>query len=165
MHKKRKTNKLQRVFNTEARVPYHRKPDTLALETWQKALRKQFVIDKYFRITKLGEHPVFSDYNVYNPETKNTYKVALRDNKEGTANSMNFCNCMDFKTNRLGTCKHLEAVLRQVRANPRLADMLQKGYNPPYTSVYLQHENGAEEVHSSRQASADKTNRARIRSG
>ena len=134
----RKTNKLQRVHHPD-KVSYHRKPEDLALETWQKALRKQFVIDKFFRITKLGGHPVFADYNVYNPETKNTYKVALRDNKEGKADSMNFCSCMDFKTNRLGTCKHLEAVFRQVRANPRLADMLQKGYNPSYTSVYLQY--------------------------
>jgi superfamily II DNA or RNA helicase len=136
MPAKRKIDKLQRVHHPD-KVPYHRKPENLALETWQKALRKQFVADKYFRITKLSGHPVFADYNVHNPETKNTYKVALRDNKTATTDSMNFCNCMDFKTNRLGTCKHLEAVLRQVNANHRLADMLQKGYNPPYTSVYL----------------------------
>ena len=139
MPTKSKSTKLQRVYHPDSKVPYHRKPENLPLETWQKALRKQFVIDKYFRITKLGGHQVFADYNVYNPETKNTYKVALRDNKEGTKDSMNFCNCMDFKTNRLGTCKHLEAVLRQVRANPRLEMMLQRGYNPDYTSVYLQY--------------------------
>ena len=138
MSTKQKSNKLQRIQQPD-KVPYHRKPENLALETWQKALRKQFVTDKYFRITKLDGHPVFADYNVYNPDTKNTYKVALRDNKAGTANSMNFCSCMDFKTNRLGTCKHLEAVLRQVRANPRLEVMLQRGYNPSYTSVYLQY--------------------------
>ena len=138
MSKKQKSNKLQRIQQPD-KVPYHRKPENLELETWQKALRKQFVTDKYFRITKLDGHPVFADYNVFNPETKNTYKVALRDNKAGTANSMNFCTCMDFKTNRLGTCKHLEAVLRQVHANPRLEAMLQKGYNPSYTSVYLQY--------------------------
>ncbi|MCL2073442.1 MAG: SNF2-related protein [Marinilabiliaceae bacterium] len=139
MHKKRKSNKLQRIRQPETKVSYHRKPENLGLESWQKALRKQFVVDKYFNITKLDGHPVFSDYKVFNPETKNSYKVALRDNKVGTANSMNFCNCMDFKTNRLGTCKHLEAVLRQVCSNLRLENMLQKGYNPPYTSVYLQY--------------------------
>ena len=138
MSKKRQTNKPQRIPQSD-KVSYHRKPENLALETWQKALRKQFVTDKYFRITKLGGHSVFADYNVFNPETKNTYKVALRDNKTGAADSMNFCSCMDFKTNRLGTCKHLEAVLRQVNANFRLAEMLQKGYHPSYTSVYLQY--------------------------
>jgi len=138
MSPKRISNKIQRIHHPD-KVPYHRKPENMALETWQKALRKQFVTDKYFRITKLDGHPVFADYNVFNPDTKNTYKVALRDNKERAKDSMNFCNCMDFKTNRLGTCKHLEAVLRQVRANPRLENMLQRGYNPPYTSVYLQY--------------------------
>ncbi|MDR1865695.1 MAG: DEAD/DEAH box helicase [Bacteroidales bacterium] len=136
MSAKIKTNKLQRIAQPDAKVPYHRKPEHLTLETWQKALRRQFVTDKNFRIAKLDGHPVFSDYKVYNPETKNSYKVALRDNREGT-DSMNFCTCMDFKTNRLGTCKHLEAVLRQVRANDRLNSMLREGYEPEYTSVYL----------------------------
>ena len=138
MHKKQKSNKLQRIKQPE-KVSYHRQPENLALETWQKILRQQFVVDKYFRITKLDGHAVFSDYNVYNPETKNTYKVALRDNKTGTTDSMNFCSCMDFKTNRLGTCKHLEAVLRHVNASRHLAETLQSGYHPSHTSVYLQY--------------------------
>ena len=138
MPSKSKTKKLKRVPHPE-KTPYHRKPENLTLEAWQKKLRKQFVVDRYFRITKMGGHPVFADYDVFNPETKNSYKVALRDNKEGKADSMNFCSCMDFKTNRLGTCKHLEAVLKQVRDTPRFADMLLRGYNPSYTSVYLQY--------------------------
>jgi len=116
-------------------IPYHRKPVNLSLEDWQIALRKQFVTDKFFSIKKLDGHPVFSDYSVYNPETKNTYKVALRDNDQ----VMNFCSCLDFKTNHLGTCKHIEAVLQKVKAIPRLAVMLKNGYTPPYTSVYLQY--------------------------
>jgi superfamily II DNA or RNA helicase len=135
---KRKLNKLKRIPIPD-KVSYHRRPVNLSLEKWQKTLRKQFVIDKYFRIIKSDGHPVFADYEVYNPDTKNTYKVALRDNKMGTTESMNFCSCMDFKTNRLGTCKHLEAVLRQVNENVRVAEMLKKGYDPPYTSVYLQY--------------------------
>ena len=138
MPTKKRTTKLRRVCPPN-KISYHRKPDSLSIEAWQKALRKQFVTDKYFRITKIGGHPVFADYDVFNPETKNTYKVALRDNREGRADSMNFCSCLDFKTNRLGTCKHLEAVLLQVRSNQRLANMLLKGYYPSYTSVYLQY--------------------------
>jgi len=116
-------------------VPYHRKPTGLSLEDWQIALRKQFVAGKDFAIKKLDGHPVFSDYTVYNPETKNTYKVAIRNNKQ----VMNFCTCLDFKTNHLGTCKHIEAVLLKIRTTPRLASMLEKGYTPPYSSVYLQY--------------------------
>ena len=116
-------------------VPYHRKPEELTLAQWQIALRKQFVTGKRFDIKKLGGHPVFSDYSVYNPETKNTYKVALRNNDQ----VMNFCSCLDFKTNHLGTCKHIEAVLLDIQSKPRLTSLLNKGFTPPYTSVYLQY--------------------------
>ncbi len=116
-------------------VSYHRKPTNLSLEEWQIALRKQFVTGKNFTIKKLDGHPVFSDYSVYNPETKNTYKVAIRNNDQ----VMNFCTCLDFKTNHLGTCKHIEAVLLNIQATPRLAALLKQGYTPPYTSVYLQY--------------------------
>lgn len=72
-----------------------------------------------------------------NPETKNTYKVAIRNKDLG----MNFCSCLDFKTNHLDTCKHLEAVLLRIQSTPRLAALLKKGHTPPYTSVYLQYGN------------------------
>jgi len=117
-------------------VPYHRKPSDMSLEAWQIALRKQFVTGKSFIIKKLDGHPVFCDYSVFNPETKNTYKVAIRTNDR----VMNFCTCLDFKTNHLGTCKHIEAVLLQIQSSPRLAILLNKGFAPPYTSVYLQYE-------------------------
>jgi len=116
-------------------IPYHRKPSDLSLKAWQVALRKQFVTDKNFVIKKLDGHAVFSDYFVYNPETRNTYKVAIRNNDQ----VMNFCSCLDFKTNQLGTCKHIEAVLLGIQVKPRLASLLKKGYTPPYTSVYLQY--------------------------
>lgn len=116
-------------------VPFHRKPGNLSLEHWQIALRKQFVQGRNFGIRKHEGHPVFSDYTVYNPETKNTYKVALRDNSQ----QMNFCSCLDFKTNHLGTCKHIEAVILKINEKPQLASLLKKGYTPPYSSVYLRY--------------------------
>ena len=128
------SDKKKSVKKSDA-VPYHRKPEDLSLEAWQVALRKQFVTGKIFNIQKLDGHLVFSDYSVFNPETKNTYKVAIRNNDQ----VMNFCSCLDFKTNHLGTCKHIEAVLLKIQTTPRLAKLLIKGYTPPYTSVYLQY--------------------------
>ncbi len=119
----------------EAAIPYHRKPHYMSLEEWQIALRKQFVTDKPFAIRRLDGHAVFTDYSVYNPETKNTYKVAIRSNDRG----LNFCTCLDFKTNHLGTCKHIEAVLLQINSTPRLKTLLLKGHTPPYSSVFLQY--------------------------
>lgn len=118
---------------SKPKVPYHYQPENLSLEQWQKALREQFVKDKYFGIEKLDNQDVFGDYLVHNPEKKTSYKVALRSKDE----SWNFCSCMDFKTNHLGTCKHIQAVMHKIQSNPKHSRILEKGYKPSYTSVFL----------------------------
>lgn len=124
---------LNKINLRYKKVSYLKKPDDLTLEEWQYALRKQFAETHFFRIKKKGSHPVFSDYDVYNPETKLTYKVALRSRD----NSANFCECGDFKTNGLGTCKHIEGVFRYIDTELNKSHLLNDGYNPAYTSVYL----------------------------
>src|SRR4030042_6481657 len=114
-------------------VSYLRKPDDLTLEEWQYALRKQYAGTHTFNIKNKGTHPVFSDFEVYNPETKLTYKVALRSKD----NSANFCECGDFRTNGLGTGKHIEAVFRYIDTVLSKSHLLSNGYNPTYTSIYL----------------------------
>jgi superfamily II DNA/RNA helicase len=121
-------------------IPYHYKPERLSLEEWQIALRRQFVETKSFKIEKINNQKnLFGNYIVRNPETKNNYKVAFR----GLNSPMNFCSCMDFKTNRLGTCKHLEALVFQLNKNPDKPN-IDEEYVPDYTSVYLSYKNGRE---------------------
>lgn len=129
MAKSSKTKKRKKPV----KVPYHYKPDHLTLDQWQKALREQFVENNYFGIRKLDDKKVFGDYQVYNSEKDTTYKVALRS----LDGNWNFCSCLDFKTNHLGTCKHLEAVLKAVQSGRGNKTILKKGYQPSYTSVYL----------------------------
>lgn len=127
----------------KATVSYHKKPIDLSTNEWQKILRKQFVIEKAppFIIKYLdGEHPVFADYSVENPVTSGVYKVALRNRKPGP----NFCTCMDFKTNMLGTCKHIEAVLYNIGKNKKLAKFIADDYRPTYSSIYLKYGNRRE---------------------
>ncbi len=126
--KKKRTNKENRET-----VSYHRKPENLSHSEWQTALRKQFAVANPFTIKNLDGQEVFSDFSVFNPATSNTYKVAIRSLEPGT----NFCSCYDFKTNQLGTCKHIEAVLHQLTAVSRNRKIFQIGFNPHYTSVYL----------------------------
>jgi SNF2 family DNA or RNA helicase len=124
----------------QAIIPYHYKPERFSVEEWQIALRRQFVENKFFGIHKNdGLTSPFGDYTVRNPETKNTYKVAFR----GLNSPMNFCSCMDFKTSRLGTCKHLEALIFRLKNNPKTPD-INKEYIPDYTSVYLSYKDGRE---------------------
>lgn len=74
---------------------------------WQIILRQQIAENENFNIQKISDGAVFADYKVENIKTVATYKVALRS----ADNSLNFCSCPDFKTNQLGTCKHIEGVL------------------------------------------------------
>ncbi len=95
----------------QKKVPYYRKPEELTVDEWQATLRKQFAAEQDFEIKNTGEHPVFSDFEVYNPQSDKTYKVSIRDNE----NSYNFCSCPDFRVNGLGTCKHIENVLLNLK--------------------------------------------------
>ncbi|HYT92005.1 MAG TPA: DEAD/DEAH box helicase [Gemmataceae bacterium] len=70
-------------------------------------LRRQRGLEGKFRIQNLGRNRVFSDYQVTNPASGGQYRVSIRGFEVGD----NLCECPDFKTNTLGTCKHIEAVL------------------------------------------------------
>lgn len=127
-----KTKKTKKK-KIEKKVSYYKKPEDLTLEQWQAALRQQFAAESIFSIHNLGSHKVFSDFKVYNPVTKNSYKTAIRSlNKSG-----NFCSCYDFKTNGLGTCKHIEATLLHIKKQKGYKKIGREGYTPAYTSIYL----------------------------
>src|SRR5215471_2051155 len=81
-------------------------------------IRRQRAREGKFQIQNLGRNRVFSDYQVSNPATGGQYKVAIRGFEVGD----NSCSCPDFKSNTLGTCKHVEAVLEALRdeAPPQL---------------------------------------------
>jgi superfamily II DNA or RNA helicase/predicted nucleic acid-binding Zn finger protein len=64
-------------------------------------------------IAKVAARPkggLFGDYTVKSASGK-TYRVAMR----GAGLFDNYCSCPDFAVNTLGTCKHIEALLLQLR--------------------------------------------------
>ncbi len=106
------------------------KPEKMSLEEWQVKLRQQVSKTERFAIDCVDEELCPGEYIVRNPEKGNEYKVVYR----GANSEWNYCSCMDFKTSRLGTCKHIEAV--------KNCFIGKKGTHvhreiPPYTSVYL----------------------------
>lgn len=129
---------LLKIEKHYKKVSYHKQHEGLTLKEWQYALRKKFAEKSTFGIDKNEGHSVFADYIVRNPESKSSYKVSIRDNE----NSMNFCSCYDFKTNNLGTCKHIEVVLLKLQQDPRLEKFLKTSYIPPYTSLYIDYRDG-----------------------
>jgi SNF2 family DNA or RNA helicase len=75
-------------------------------------IRRQRAKAGKFQIENLGKNRVFSDYRVTNPETGGQYTVTVRGFDVGD----NACTCPDFKSNTLGTCKHVEAVVDHLQA-------------------------------------------------
>jgi SNF2 family DNA or RNA helicase len=74
-------------------------------------IRRKRAAEGQFRIQNLGRNRVFSDYQITNPATGGQYRVSIRGFDVGD----NTCACPDFRTNTLGTCKHIEAVLAALR--------------------------------------------------
>ncbi|MHB1422157.1 MAG: DEAD/DEAH box helicase [Gemmataceae bacterium] len=74
-------------------------------------IRRRRAAAEQFRIQNLGRNRVFSDYQIGNPATGGQYRVSIRGFDVGD----NTCECPDFRTNTLGTCKHIEAVLASLR--------------------------------------------------
>lgn len=105
---KNKTSKQKKKEKKAKKVSHHRQPDHLSLRAWQTELRKQYGQKQAYSIVAVGGgHPVWSDFTVSNPESKTSYRIAIR----GTETGDNFCQCLDYRTNTLGTCKHIEWAL------------------------------------------------------
>src|SRR5881628_3767050 len=65
-----------------------------------------------FRISNSdARHPIFSNFRVQSGSGL-TYSVEIRDVRQRQF----ACDCVDFRINGLGTCKHVEAVLLQLQA-------------------------------------------------
>jgi superfamily II DNA or RNA helicase len=107
----------------------------MALEAWQSALRRQFGREQKFLLENVGGQPFFSDFLVTNPVSKSTYRVAIRGQEPG----INFCACLDFQTNALGTCKHIEFTLAKLQRRPGGKAALAEPYQPAYSSVSLRY--------------------------
>ena len=110
------------------KIPYQYRPEGLNLKTWQVLLRKQVAREEHLEIRSVDEERAPGEYVVKNPKTDQKYKVVYR----GAQSPWNYCSCMDFKTSRLGTCKHLEAVKLWLGGRHHVHREI-----PSYTSVYL----------------------------
>ena len=97
------------------------------------ALRRQFGREQRFLLKNTGGHAVFSEFEVTNPQSGNTYRVAIRGSEAGN----NFCSCPDFATNTLGTCKHIEFTLARLGRIRKHRRALGRGSEPPFSEVYL----------------------------
>lgn len=69
-----------------------------------------------------------------------TYRVVIRSLDK----RRNYCSCLDFAGNQLGTCKHIEAVLHKIGKHPEHESFA--GQPPPFPYIYLSWEHEAAPV-------------------
>ncbi|QXP85025.1 DEAD/DEAH box helicase [Methylococcus sp. Mc7] len=115
----------------------HAPPELSAVE-WQRALRRQFGREQAFGMENIGTEPFFSEFRVSNPQSKSSYRVAIRGGRPGD----NHCACPDYATNELGTCKHIEFVLAQLEKKRGAKAAFARGYHPPFSELYLRNDGG-----------------------
>ncbi|MDR4508385.1 MAG: hypothetical protein MRJ65_09150 [Candidatus Brocadiaceae bacterium] len=128
-----KTIRKQKPKPIQLKVPRTHKPEDLELEEWQRILRKQFAEQQNYRLKNIGAHPVFSEFLLTNPGTKKTYKIFIRGDIPGS----NFCTCPDYRINNLGTCKHIEFTLSNLKKKKGAKKAFLSGYSPPFSEIYL----------------------------
>jgi len=94
--------------------------------------RRQRAREEIKKITNKGNHAIFSPFEVSSLSGQ-TYRVHIRS----LSDLHNTCTCPDYRTNLIGTCKHIEAVLLSLKKKyrNRLEKMALKG--PTGTQIYL----------------------------
>jgi superfamily II DNA or RNA helicase len=129
----RRATRGRRGSGVDRKLSRLHRPEDISLEAWQTALRRQFGREQKFLLKGAGGHPVFGEFAVTNPQTRNTYRVVIRGSEPGN----NFCSCPDFATNTLGTCKHLEFTLARLQRKRGVRQALARGFEPAFSEIYL----------------------------
>ncbi len=96
--------------------------------------RRKRAAEDILAIDNQGQHAVYSTFAVTS-QSKQTYRVRIHSLTE----LLNSCSCADYKTNLLGTCKHIEAVLLHLKKS--LGDDWDRAVadRPPVSQIYLHH--------------------------
>src|SRR5487761_1406724 len=77
----------------------------------------------------------WTDYTVTNRVTGKSYRVALRGLEPGDS----FCSCPDFRTNTLGTCKHVLHVTHKIKRKFTAAE-LRRPYRRKHIGLHLRYD-------------------------
>ena len=109
-------------------------PSDTSRET-QIERRQQRAREEITKVVNQGNHPLFSLFEVTSLSGR-TYRVEIHALHE----LRNTCTCPDYRTNLIGTCKHIEGVLIYLREAyaDRLPELTRQ--RPSGTQVYLQYE-------------------------
>jgi len=111
-----------------------RTPDEAALVAQAIDERTERARTEKMKVVAQNPRRPWSDYLVTNRVSGKTYRVALRGLQPGDS----YCSCPDFRTNTLGTCKHILKVLGRVRRTFTPAT-LRRPWKPDRLSLHLRY--------------------------
>jgi superfamily II DNA or RNA helicase len=96
--------------------------------------RRKRGVAEITKIVNQGNHPVFSLFEVSSVSGR-AYRVEIRSLTE----LHNTCACPDYRTNLIGTCKHIEGVISHLKEKyeKRIQDLAQE--RPTGTQIFLRH--------------------------
>ncbi len=101
-------------------------------ERWERARTERMTV----KSANL-EQP-WTDYTVTSTISGKTYRVAVRGREPGDS----YCSCPDFRTNTLGTCKHILQVLAKLKRRFTAAE-LKRPYRRKTISVHVEYRDRA----------------------
>lgn len=106
-------------------------------ELVQRALaeRKMRALKEKMHVRSVDKKTPWTDYIVNSQASGKTYRVALRGHEAGQS----YCSCPDFRTNHLGTCKHILHVLEKVCERFSMSKM-RVPYRRKHLSVRVQYQ-------------------------
>ncbi|NLF68396.1 MAG: DEAD/DEAH box helicase [Candidatus Anammoximicrobium sp.] len=73
--------------------------------------RKARALSEKMTLQSLDPSQPWTDYTLTSAESGKTYRLALRGEQRGES----YCSCPDFRTNTLGTCKHIMHALEKIK--------------------------------------------------
>jgi len=73
--------------------------------------RKARALSEKMTLQSLDPSQPWTDYTLTSAESGKTYRLALRGEQRGQS----YCSCPDFRTNTLGTCKHIMNALEKIK--------------------------------------------------
>jgi SNF2 family DNA or RNA helicase len=116
------------------RAPVESLDEWALLETALADRRERSRTEKMKVVSSEPAKP-WTDYTVTNRLSGKSYRVALR----GTEPGVSYCSCPDFRTNTLGTCKHLMHVLKKVNRSFS-PQQLKKPYRRERLALHLRYD-------------------------
>ncbi len=102
------------------------------LEERALAEREKRSRDESFRLKSIKPKTPWTDYLLTSVRSGKTYRLAIRGLERGSS----YCSCPDFRTNRLGTCKHLMYASRRLREK-FTRRQLQRKHQPKEFAIHL----------------------------